>query len=240
MADVAIISANYGNYDQVKTPLKQAGINAEWVMVTDNRDLASEQDFLKDNPWATYGEENWRVVYCENNDIPMRAAKFPKLYPWKFTDAPMSIWIDGSCQVISPMFAAEALDYVQGTTAIAQFRHGRQCIYDEEFASAPMEKYKDEPMRAQVDYYRSLGHPEQWGLWPTTVIARRHTAEMRMLSSSWEFEMERWSFQDQLSQPYCLRNLNIRPVEFPEAIYRNGWLTVRDHGSAPSQAARGN
>lgn len=235
MSDIAIITANYGDYDQVKTPVKQDGIDVEWVLVTDNLELFAEYDA----GLQPYGDERWRVVYRPSNEIPMMAAKYPKTHPWEFTNAWASVWIDSSVQVTSRNFAAEAIHYTLNDD-VAQFKHARQCIYDEEAASAPMPKYAGQPMHEQVDFYRSLGHPEQWGLWTCTVIARQHTSLVKELGRQWQREMETWSYQDQISYPFVCRHLGIQPAIFPGAVYRNDWLVIRDHKRDVSQARIGN
>ncbi len=229
-ADVAIISASYGNYDVLKRPLPQAGIDAEWVLVTDDLELFAEWELVHCNPELSpvlsYGLQQWRVVYDPRPESSMRAAKHPKLFPWDYTDAPRSIWIDGSVKVSSPAFAADVIAFAD---PVAQFgHHSRDCIYDEAIASMRFRKYKGEPIPAQADHYRKAGHPEHWGLWATTVIAREHTSQVRELSAEWLKEMDDWSFQDQVSQPYVLRNTGLRPAVFPGTVYQNNpWLGVQ-------------
>jgi hypothetical protein len=82
----------------------------------------------------------------------------------------------------------------------------------------------------QADAYSLAGHPERWGLWATGVIARRHTDAVRELGVRWLHETERWSFQDQISQPYALRETGLRPQAFPGSHLATPWLAYE--GSA--------
>lgn len=216
MAEAAIVTANYGRYDEVKPALPQEGIDVEWVLVTDD-------------PGVPDGHLGWRVVYQPVPGVhPNRAAKHPKFRPWEYTDAPASIWVDGSVRVHAPWFAAQALAYAD---PIAQFAHpDRDCIYDEANEALTVAKYDPEPIAEQAMAYHVTGHPEHWGLWATTVIARQHTAEVRDLGNWWTAEVEAWSFEDQISQPFALRSLDLRPALLPGYYRDNGWLRVEASG----------
>jgi hypothetical protein len=212
VADLAIISAGYGGYDPPKPALTQAGIDAEYVFVTDSPELYAEYEFLRRNPAYAYGITQWRVVYDPRpGETPVRAAKHAKFFPWEYTDAPESIWIDGSIRIISQTFAAEAIAFAD---PIAQADHPRNCLYAEANASWGTRKYISEPVLAQASHYRSLGHPAEWGLWAGGIIARKHTAQVKDLSSAWDKEVRDWSFQDQVSEPFALRTTGLRPSLF--------------------------
>jgi hypothetical protein len=207
--DAAVITAVYDDYDEVKPALPQLGLDVEWILVTDDPGMEA------------FG---WNVVVEPLPGVhPNRAAKGPKFHPQQYTDAPASVWVDASFRVRSRTFVADVLGYAR---PLAQFVHPwRQCIYEEVLASAGLPKYAGEPMEAQVEYYRSLGHPEYWGLWATGVIARRHTPEMIRMGAWWDLEVNDWSFQDQLSQPHVLRGAGLRPAGLPGTHFSNPWLS---------------
>lgn len=216
MSHIAIITSVYDNYDALKPVCPQAGADVEWICVTDAVPSAVQA-------------EGWTIVHEPRPGVhPNRAAKRPKYWPWEYTDAPASIWVDASFRVVSATFAAEALACAD---PIAQFAHPwRDCIYTEAEASAHLRKYDGEPVLKQAEHYRTLGHPEHWGLWATGVIARRHTEAVRELGARWLAETYEWSFQDQISQPYALRETGLRPTAFPGNHLATPWLVYE--GSA--------
>lgn len=218
MSDIAIVSAIYDGYDELKPTLPQKDVSVDWVLVTDD-------EALKDTP-AVRG---WRVVYEPRPGVhPNRAAKHPKYEPWKYTAADRSVWVDASFRIISETFAAEALAHAD---PIAQFQHPwRDCLYAEAKESAGLAKYAGEPVLEQADSYRQAGHPEGWGLWATGVIARQHTDAVRELGVRWLAETYEWSFQDQISQPFALRETGLRPAVFPGNHLATPWLAYE--GSA--------
>lgn len=213
MAEIAIITANYGGYDTLKAALPQQDMDVDWVVVTDMPILAVNR--------------GWRAVYraAPEGVSNFRAAKHPKLFPWMYTDAPMSIWIDGSVIVSSPNFARDVAKILE-TSDLAQFDHPEVCIYCEAMTSLKLLKYKNEfqLIKDQCKFYRQKGHPDNWGLWATTVIARKHTPLMRSLSYQWDTQILRWSSQDQISQPYILRNLDLKPALLGDSIFTTHWF----------------
>lgn len=221
MSDVAIVSAVYDSYDDLKPALPQAGAEADWVFVTDDPVIGAKESF-----------RGWRVVYEPRPGVhPNRAAKHPKYEPWKYTDAPVSLWVDASFRIVSDRFAVEATAELTDQEPIAQFQHPwRDCLFAEAKESAGLAKYAGEPVLEQAESYRQAGHPEGWGLWATGVIARRHTEAVQRMGWLWLAETYRWSFQDQISQPYVLREKGLRPTVFPGSHLATPWLAYEGSG----------
>lgn len=205
----AVITAIYDQYDTLK-PTYPQNRDVEWICVTDDPELQSE---------------DWRIVYEPRPGVhPNRAAKVPKLFPWKYTDAEYSVWVDASFRVISHDFVLGSLSYAE---PIGQFIHPwRNCLYTEAEAVIGLKKYApDSDVYGQMKAYRSAGHPESWGLWATGVISRKHTSEIKDLGEQWMKEINEHTFQDQISHPFVMRNLGLRPIEFPGWHLQNDWVT---------------
>lgn len=217
MVSAAVICANYDLYDTFKPTLEQT-IGVEWVYVTDDEALGR----------GDVDPKGWTVAYEPRPGLhPNRAAKWPKCLPADYTSAPCSIWIDASFQVISETFVEEALAFAE---PIAQFAHpDRDCIFDEVGASTSG-KYAGEPIAEQAEHYRGAGHPAHWGLWATGVIVRRHEPDVLAMGKAWLGEIGRWSFQDQISEPHCLRGAGLRPVDLPGRHLRTPWLSYQGSG----------
>ena len=80
MADIALITAIYGAYDELKPLLPQTGVDVEWILVTDT-------------PPPAELAEGWTIVHDPQPGVhPSRAAKNPKLFPWDYTAAPASVF----------------------------------------------------------------------------------------------------------------------------------------------------
>lgn len=218
MNRIAILTAVYDDYDTLKPICEQAGVEVDWVFVTDNPAYKEVRQAL-----------GWRVVYEPRPGVhPNRAAKRPKFLPWQYTTCDASVWVDASFRIRSATFAGEALGYAD---PIAQFVHPwRDCLHAEAKESAAIPKYEGEPVVEQAERYAVQGHPEHWGLWATGVIARWHTDQVRQLGWEWLDETDTQSFQDQISQPYVLRRVGLRPTGFPGDHLTNEWITYEGSG----------
>lgn len=213
---VTVISAIYDSYDTPKPVLQQKGVDVEWLMVTDNPELQLQAP-------------GWTVIYEPRQGVhPNRAAKRPKMLPWKYTDAEASVWIDASFLVVSPYFVRDVISYAN---PIAQFKHPwRDCIYAEIAECVAVKKYAKTGLEAQETHYRTEGHPEHWGLWASGVTARHHTPEIQEMSERWYNDIQWFSYQDQVSLPPSLRANGLRPNEFPGNHLANKWLAYQGSG----------
>lgn len=217
MPDVAIITAVYDGYDELKPVLPQKNADVEWIFVTDK----------VPDPAFTKG---WEVVHEPRPGVhPNRAAKRPKFLPWEYTDAPISVWVDASFRITSETFVQDVIKFAR---PIAQFEHPwRDCLFKEADASLGLPKYApDSEILEQKNAYFHWGHPPGWGLWATGVIARKHTEQVKAFGHAWLHETDTRTFQDQVSQPYVLRVSGLRPIGLPGTHFANRWLSYEGSG----------
>lgn len=214
----ALITGVYDSYDTLKPVCPQEGVDVEWIVVTDGAPLPEVES-----------TEGWTLICDPRPGVhPNRAAKRPKMLPWKYTDADCSVWVDASYRVTSPYFVRDVLALAD---PIAQFLHPwRDDLFAEAEESVRLAKYAGEPCAEQVARYRALGMPERFGLWATGVIARRHTDKVRAFGEVWLGECETWSFQDQLSHPYACWVHGLYPTALPGNHLDNAWLSYEGSG----------
>jgi hypothetical protein len=178
--------------------------------------------------------EGWEIRIQNMESVapgdPMMQHKWWKTHPAAaFPDCGVSLWIDGSVQILAPDYVDRCLAAL-GDDDWATIRHPhRFCIYPEAEFSGILERYRGQPMTEQVEFYRSIGHPANWGLHATGANARRHTDLVLEISDLWWEECMHWSHQDQLSLPVLFRlreelkwNYNIP--------WFGDWATLHEHG----------
>ena len=101
----ALVSAIYGGYDQPH-PLPDGHGFADAVLVTDQR----------------VEVDGWRVVVEDRPGLhPRMAAKAAKCMPWRYTDEPASLWLDGAFEV-APGLAAIVDEHLADADLVA-WRH---------------------------------------------------------------------------------------------------------------------
>lgn len=222
---VAVISASYGGYEPIPPRLG-----------TQDRP-PNEMIFVHDGAHKGFhrGWGDWRMHYEPRPHLhPNVAAKYPKIHPWDYTSADITIWVDANIDC-APHFVETCLASVDAAFPIAQFIHPlRNCIYDEREASR-LPKYDGLPLDMQMEYYkRVFMFPRHWGLWATGVIVRQRSSAVHRFEQRWMQEIMRWGFQDQLSEPLALY-MNLMQVSPIGGVDTNLWNTdlirFRAHGS---------
>jgi len=148
------------------------------------------------------------------------------------TDAPASVWLDASFQVVSPRFVVDLVSRAEASPdGIVQFKHPwRNCLFDEGAESAPMPKYAGEPIAEQMEKYAADGMPRRFGLWATGIIGRVHGPAVDAWGETWLEHCRTWSIQDQVSHPYALWRHGLRPAELPGTHLGNPWIVYQGSG----------
>ena len=166
---------------------------------------------------------------------PRLAAKWWKVRPdLACPDADITVWVDGSMDVLRPDFA-ELCERALGDADAIFVRHPtRTDIYQEARASIALAKYDGQPLMGQVQAYRRiLNHPRRWGLMHCGMLVRRNNDRIRALNDLWWTEIVRWSLQDQLSLPPMLqispavafRWFPVSPIDYDQFGKRSlGWV----------------
>ena len=225
---VAIYTAIYGKYDPLRTHPKIPGI--DFHCFTDDPSLLSRRDW---------------IVHLEPSDLPPRlAAKQPKVLGPQ--SAPLdtygvTLWVDANCDFISTSFVDEALSDL-GADGFALYRNpDLDCIYAQAIScmrglppdAAPV-------LLRQVARYYAEGHPENWGLWACSTMARRRSPKLDAAMCewwnaivSWPLHGKPWPFalpRDQIDLPPIIRKHGIQPHEWPHNQSESPWWRRRPHG----------
>lgn len=215
---IAVISSCYGAYDEPAV-VPQQTVDAEWIMVTDRQGF-------------DFDGKGWTVIEEQRPQMhPRLAAKYAKCLPWEYTNADTTVWLDTSCRLLKPD-SLEKILAAAGSAPMAQVVHPwRACIFDEAEECRLLGKYEFQPMGEQVDHYRRKGHPEKWGLWATGMIVRTDRKIGTEFGLRWLAEQVRWSYQDQLSHPFVLREMGLLPAPLPWALHGSGMFEWHNHRS---------
>lgn len=202
---VAVLTSLYGDYDPVLPPRPQHRDGIEYLCITDGQSEVPA-------PWHP-------IIEPRPHLHPRMAAKVARCRPDYYTAAETTIWLDASAR-LGRGDSVDLLVDALGDGQIAQFTHPeRDNVTAEAEVSAGMRKYHGQPMAAQCAHYRAEGM--HGGLWATGCIVRRNTDQLRAFGNTWLTEMMRWSWQDQLSEPYALWLHQLAPVALPGNLWSN-------------------
>ncbi len=159
-----------------------------------------------------------------NNFVyPVLNAKLYKILAHQYIDSDISIWVDGNITLLcSPQ---QLVDEFLGDADIGVFKHPfRNCIYQEGEELKKIMKLKQQHpiINKQIENYKSLGYPDNNGLFENGVIVRRHSRMVEEFNNAWWAEICRWSYRDQLSFPVVLN-------KFPALKIKSNTGDVRKH-----------
>lgn len=215
---VGLYSALYGRYEQPKLLPDTLGVPA--VMYTDNPEINAP---------------GWEVRVVDMEDIapgnPMMQHKWWKTHPGiALPNTDVSLWMDASMEICVPDYVQRCLTALGDDDWACVPHPARWCIFPEADYSATLTwRYDPAKILPQRDFYRSIGHPDSWGLIATGANARRHTRAVLEVSHMWWDECERWSHQDQLSLPVLLR-LHEERIKFNYNLPWHQWWKLYEHG----------
>lgn len=185
-----------------------------------------------DDPPAHFGWDIFHIDVALLHDLdPRRRAKIVKVNPFvSETLKPYrySIWIDGGIQITSESFVPEILEYLDNGMVVSPHFDGRNCAYGEATIRPP--KYVNEPLDAQVSFYRGEGFPEGYGLYECGVMARdMGSSDVQNVSELWLKQNLEWSYQDQVSLPYVFWKYGYEPDVLPKSFRDFNWVHVNAH-----------
>lgn len=173
--------------------------------------------------------KTWKITRTVDGGEPMHprmAAKLHKMFPPPDGPNDISIWIDASITVTDVHAMVKACKSALKGHDLALFRHPeRSSVYDEAHVSAKLPKYTGLPLVAQVESYREEGLPANVGLWAGGVIVRKRGPKYVNFENDWWEEINKWSYQDQLSLPYVLWKNNVHPGVIPGSVYKTTFHT---------------
>lgn len=210
---IALITSLYGDLDELRDPPECAGVD-DYIAVTDR----------------THDVTRWRHVIEPRRHLSDRlASKIPKCIPHNYTACDFVVWVDASATIRDDCaeWAVDQLD----ARELAQFRHPeRDDVGDEAKVSAGLRKYAGLMVEEQAAHYIAEGFPRHWGLWATGLMVRRRHAWSTMFGKVWLAEQVRWSYQDQVSEPYVLWRMGqTRPVELDGSLWHDPHINFGGH-----------
>ncbi len=161
---------------------------------------------------------------------PVLNAKIVKVLSHQYIYSDVSVWIDGSIYLypnFDPISLLEDYD-------IVLIKHPqRDCIYDEiKPAKNRITHDQEEQIKieAQIEYYKSINFPPNYGLWCGGFIIRRRNQRVIEFNNDWWSEICRFSYRDQLSLPVVLsRNPKLKLKTLDINLYNNKIFKKKKH-----------
>ena len=191
---IAIYTAFTGDYDTLKQP-EVIDENCDYICFTDNPELTSDL---------------WKIIPMEESILDNnRKAKQYKILPHKYLkDYKYSFWLDGTFKIRGSIREYIYNNIRANSSMLIVVHTERDCVYDEYNASKIIPRYPRAVMEEQVEFYRSQGFPEHYGLGVMGALFRKHNdPDVIKLMEDWWDENIKYTNQDQLSFAFvCWKN----------------------------------
>lgn len=199
-----IYSAVFGDYDNIIKP-EVVFDDVDYVLFTDQ----------------PVSSDHWKVVNVDwfgtidDEYSTRRPARHFKALPGLYMPyAEVVIWTDMTHEVHRHPGEIEK-EYLTESD-IALFRHElRDCVYAEASAVKQYKMDSDDNIDRQTHFYKSQKYPMHHNLWETPGVVRRNSTNMIQMGMMWWEMMCKFSSRDQISLPYVLSKLNIKPAVLP-------------------------
>ncbi|MEK6829635.1 MAG: glycosyltransferase domain-containing protein [Nanoarchaeota archaeon] len=144
-----------------------------------------------------------------------RDAKIYKIMPHLFLpEYDVYIWTDPTHELIKNPH--DVCDEYLKEHDIALFYHTtRKCAYKEAAEIIKLNYDHIDLVENQVKYYSDSGFPERHGLFELPVSIRKNCESINAMNLRWWEQICKFSSRDQISLPFVLWSMNIRPNILP-------------------------
>lgn len=191
--------------------------------ITGGKDSLSEFEGETEATFTAYmdtpqSSKTWvmKPAYDKFKD-PRRNSRIHKIMTHKYSDADVTLWIDGNSKlIVSPEEIVEK--YLKDYDMVL-FEHGaRDCIYDEALECARLKLDDPEIIIEQAKHYENLEYAKHKGLCSGFFILRRNNEKTRNFNEYWWADYCRFSRRDQISLMPAIDkagvNLNLMPEKW--------------------------
>jgi hypothetical protein len=188
---IALITAVFGGIDEVKEVPHQEDVHYKRFVFSE-----SNSPFPLPNLHPRLQAKYFR---CQSHRIE------------QLQEYDMHCWLDGRITVTNPNMLKDFAYSIMGSDIGLGAHPDRNCIYDEaEFiitSEKPYltERYSNQPIKQEVDYYKAKGHPAHWGLFASGIFIRWNNNRVNQMFDEWWNQCLCWSYFDQTALPFVLR-----------------------------------
>ena len=214
---IAIITANYGNYDT----LIDHNIhykNIDWFCFTD-KNIKSTQWSIITTPYhlmdTTEGKNAFTKIMGNPSVYNMMSAKYYKINHRQIDilkNYDYIVWVDTRI-ALKAEFIPFIFSMIYHKYKLINFKHSiRSTILEELNISLLQQRYVDQDINEQYKKYIKDGFKDDNGLFENGIIIRALDDEItnKIFEDWWDHNVK-YSFQDQISYPYILWKHNKKP-----------------------------
>lgn len=220
---IAVYTCIFGRYDIIQKPICYPD-NIDYYIITD-------LEMNENCGWKKFDISKFESQLEGMSNIEKN--RWFKMHPHEvFSDYRYSVYVDGNVVPVTDF--TEFVNRI-GSCGIAMYWHSpNNCIYQEALQNRYIvRKISPKEVDQQVEYLKSNGMPENYGMTTCNVIARDHTNQICMkLMDDWWTEFMAHCKRDQLSFPYVAWKNNINMADIAvlgDDVWNTDALLVVQH-----------
>lgn len=201
-------------------------ITGDKDFVRDDQNVGSAKFICyTDNPSLESKVWQFKPAYNRFKD-PRRNSRMHKLMIHKYSDADVTVWIDGNTRFIAS--PDEVVEKYLEDYDMVMFKHGgRDCIYDEAMECAKLGLDDPEVIIEQAKHYEDNEYPKHKGLLSGFFIVRKNNQKTRDLNEAWWADYCRFSRRDQISLMPAIDKVGVRVNMMPERwVQHDGFASI--------------
>jgi len=202
--EVVVITCNFGNYDLNDNDIRKLNnYNLfDWVYFSDNKIEDKGYLNINDNLFPD-------SINILNNDKDRMKSKFYKFQSINFNfikDYKYIIWMDASIIIENNNFVNDIVSIIKNNLDIDIFlfeHYKRNSILEEYLECKDYDKYKNQNLKKQIEFYYSKGLDDNKLFESGFLIYKNNDKIINMMNDWWK-ETINYGYQCQISLPYVL------------------------------------
>lgn len=203
MKKIAVITSIFGNGSKLHDP-KTVFENTDYFAFVDRE----------------HNTKTWKQIQSPSFSLDKkykgrRDAKIYKIMPHLFLpDYDIYIWTDPTHElIINPHTICD--EYLKDNDIALFYHTTRKCAYKEAAEIIKLNYDHIELIEKQIEFYQASGFPEKNGLFELPVSIRKNSPAMNAMNLRWWEQICKFSSRDQISLPFVLWSMNIKPSILP-------------------------
>lgn len=167
---------------------------------------------------------------------PRRNARMHKVLSHQFVQSEYSVWMDANIALKVP--ARRLVDEYLNDADLAVFQHrARICTYDEADRCRLLGLDSLDTIDEQVRHYQGAGLAPGLGLPETSVVIRRHCAQVVGFNNAWWAEICRHSVRDQISFMFAAEKTGLKVNFILPTKYEHPYFSITNRPAGVEQLA---
>ena len=207
------ITGNYDNLHEIEHPEK----NIDYYCFTNNKHLKSK---------------TWQIIQIKDDKLDnVRLARKIKILGHPIINEKYEITVWSDADVIWQKSISDFVqEYFKNNTLAIFKHHARDNIFDEAIACLRLRKDNKEIIQKVLNYYQSVGYPDNNGLCESTVFIKNiKNPQVTETMQIWFDMVKNFSRRDQLSFNYAAWKTDLKIDYIPIKVWDNPWFYTAKH-----------